>query len=393
MSFIADFIKKESSSGIVLIIVTIFALFIANSNLSYIYETIIHKDFHITLFNNIFHASILHFTNDGLMAIFFLLIGLEIKRELIEGGLSSKEKCILPTVAALGGMVVPAIIFYLFNSHDIEAIKGWAIPMATDIAFALGILSLLGKRVPVTLKIFLMALAILDDLGAILIIAIFYSANISFLYLALSGMIVIILILLNKFNVLKKSPYLILGVVLWYFVLKSGIHATFAGVILAFTIPLNSISKEGKSISIAKEIEGRLHYWVAFFIIPVFAFVNAGLTLKMSLIQNITQPMPLGIIIGLFIGKQIGVFGFSFIAIKLKFSKLPKGTNWIQFYGVCVLTGIGFTMSIFIALLSYPPNLYNSLDLLAIFVGSVLSGLIGWVILFFGKKKIISNNS
>ena len=385
VSFIGDFIKKESSSGIILMFITVLALLVANSKFSFIYTLIIFRDIHLSLFNYPIHFSIQHFTNDGLMAVFFLLIGLEIKREIIEGGLSTKEKCILPTVAAIGGMVIPALIFYFYNKSDPNALKGWAIPMATDIAFALGILSLLGNKIPATLKTFLMALAILDDLGAILIIAIFYTSKLSYLYLSLSAIVVIILIFLNKFNVNKKSPYLILGLFLWLFILKSGIHATFAGVILAFTIPLKNSNNNGTLKSLSKEIEAKLHYWVAFFIIPVFAFVNAGLTLDVGMIKNLTQSMPLGIIIGLFIGKQIGVFGFSYIAIKFKISELPRGANWTQFYGVCILTGIGFTMSIFIALLSYPQNYYESLDILAVFVGSLLSGAVGLLVLCFSK--------
>jgi Na+:H+ antiporter, NhaA family len=388
MNFIEEFIKKESSAGIVLIFITIAALAVANSPLVDIYNNILHTPLSFDLGPLSIHTSFVHAINDGLMTIFFLLIGLEVKRELLEGDLSSPAQCVLPGVAALGGMIAPAAVFLLFNYGDPDAFKGWAIPMATDIAFALGILSLFGKRVPVSLKIFLMALAILDDLGAILIIAIFYSDGLSFLALGIASLAFIGLIILNILGVVKKTAYALIGIILWVAILKSGIHATIAGVLLAFTIPLTAKDKKGKPVSVSKEMEHNLHYWVAFFIIPIFAFANAGLTLNLQDFSNLIEPMPLGIILGLFIGKQIGVFGFSYIAIKLKLASLPKNSDWKQFYGVALLTGIGFTMSIFIALLSYSPELYHSLDLLAILVGSLLSGVAGFAVLALSLKKI-----
>ncbi len=381
MKFIEEFIKKESSAGIMLIFITIFALLVANSPLSGLYDALLHTPLSFSIGTFHIHANLAHSINDGLMTIFFLLIGLEVKREILEGDLSTPAQMFLPGFAAIGGMLVPALTFVLFNHGDPKAMTGWAIPTATDIAFALGILSLFGKRVPVSLKIFLMALAILDDLGAILIIAFFYSHDLSFVALGVALVATIGLIILNYFGIIKKTAYVLIGIILWFAILKSGIHATLAGVILAFTIPLNAKTSTGKHVSVSKEMEQNLHYWVAFFIIPIFAFANAGLTLNLQDFKDLLTPMPLGIILGLFLGKQIGVFLFSWAAIKFKFAKLPKGSNWGQFYGVAMLTGIGFTMSLFIALLSYPPDLYHSLDRLAILVGSLLSGVIGFIIL------------
>lgn len=385
---IEEFIKKESTSGILLIFVTLTALFLQNSFLTDFYTNFLYTPVQITFGNFGIAKPFLLWVNDGLMAIFFFLIGLEVKREVLEGELSSKEQIVLPLIAALGGMVVPALIFTLFNQGNTEAMKGWAIPTATDIAFALGILSLLGNRVPVSLKIFLMALAIIDDLGAIVIIALFYTNELSWISLvcamsALSG-----LILLNRFGVIKKAAYILLGVVLWLSVLKSGVHATIAGVAFAFTIPLHSLSTTGERFSMLKQMEHDLHYWVAFFILPLFAFVNAGVDLKGLQLSAIFSDVSLGIVLGLFLGKQVGVFGFSYLAIKFKYAVLPKGSTFKQLYGASVLTGIGFTMSLFVNTLAYnDSNIFYYADKLAILLGSFLSGIAGYLFLRFSSKE------
>jgi len=386
MKIIDNFIKKESSAGILLIIVTVMALILQNSALSSLYTSFLHTPIEIRFGALEIAKPLLLWVNDGLMAIFFLLIGLEVKREIIKGHLSSIQQMALPGIAALGGMVVPALIFILFNQHDSFAIKGWAIPTATDIAFALGILSLLGKRVPLSLKIFLMALAIIDDLGAIVIIALFYTSELSTISIIIASLSLITLFIMNRMGVIRKTAYMLVGVVLWVSVLKSGVHATLAGVALAFMIPLHSTDEKGKEISIAKEIECGLHHWVAFMILPLFAFVNAGVDLKGISVDEMIGSVPLGIMLGLFIGKQVGVFGFSWIAIKLGWAKLPKSSSWLQLYGVAVLTGIGFTMSLFVDSLAYnDTSIYHYADKLAILLGSFFSAIIGYLIL---KKNI-----
>ena len=295
---------------------------------------------------------------------------------------------VLPLIAAVGGMVVPALIFILFNQGDAFAMKGWAIPTATDIAFALGILSLLGKRVPVSLKIFLMALAIIDDLGAIVIIALFYTSDLSLLSILIASTCLVGLITLNRMHVIKKAAYILIGVVLWLSVLKSGVHATIAGVALAFTIPLYSFKENGERFSMLKEMEHDLHYWVAFFILPVFAFVNAGVDLKGLEVSSLLSDISLGILLGLFLGKQVGVFGFSYLAIKLKFAVLPQEANLKQLYGVSVLTGIGFTMSLFVNTLAFnDSDAFHYADKLAVLLGSFLSGIVGYFFLRTFSKE------
>lgn len=384
---IEDFIKKESSAGIILILVTVLALLLKNSPFSGWYDTFLHIPLEIGVGPFHLEKSLLHWINDGLMTIFFLLIGLEVKREIIEGHLSSLKQAALPGIAAIGGMAIPALIFVLFNQHDPIALKGWAIPTATDIAFALGILSLLGKRVPVSLKVFLMALAIIDDLGAIIIIAIFYTANLSITSLLVALLALVILIIFNRMGVTRKAAYFIVGAVLWISVLKSGVHATLAGVMLAFTIPLNARDKNNQPYSPLKQIEHKLHYWVAFFILPLFAFVNAGVDITQIAFVQMAESVPLGIMLGLFIGKQLGVFGFSWIAIRLKWAKLPEGGTWTRFYGVAVLTGIGFTMSLFIDMLAFTDDsLFQYTDKLAILIGSFVSGIIGYFIIRMSRN-------
>jgi NhaA family Na+:H+ antiporter len=320
------------------------------------------------------------------MAIFFLLIGLEVKREFLEGQLSTPSQVALPGIAAIGGMVVPALFYTYINFGDETAMRGWAIPTATDIAFALGILAMLGKRVPLSLKIFLMALAIIDDLGAIVIIALFYTVELSTLSIAVAASALFTLILMNFFGVAKKAAYIVVGVVLWVSVLKSGVHATLAGVALAFTIPLNCKSKNGETCSLSKEMEKDLHFWVAFFILPLFAFVNAGVDLRGVSLDQMTTGVPLGIMAGLFLGKQIGVFGFSWVAIKLGLAKIPDKSTWLRLYGVSILTGIGFTMSLFVDSLAFTDgNLYQQTDKLAVLIASFSAGIVGYLILRTAK--------
>ena len=376
MKIIQSFIKKESSAGILLIFVTILALFLSNSLFADLYTAFLHLPIEIRVGDLHIDKHLYHWVNDGLMAVFFLLIGLEVKREVLEGHLSSLTQIALPSIAAMGGMCVPALIYIVFNVNDAFALKGWAIPTATDIAFALGILSLLGSRIPISLKIFLMALAIIDDLGAIVIIAFFYTAELSTLALSVATACLIFLVIFNFLGVNRKTAYVLVGLVLWVSVLKSGVHATLAGVALAFTIPLH----------LAKSLEHDLHYWVAFLILPLFAFVNAGINLEGLSLSLMTHSVPLGIVLGLFLGKQLGVFGFSWIAIKLGLASLPQGSNWRQLYGVAVLTGIGFTMSLFVGSLAFTDDqIYQQADKLAILLGSFLSGSVGYFILRLGK--------
>lgn len=388
MNIIEEFMRKESSSGILLIFATILALLLSNSFLAPIYESFLHIPVGIRLGSLQLDKSLYHWVNDGLMAIFFLLIGMEVKRELLEGHLSSISQVALPGIAAVGGMVIPAAIYLTLNKDNPIAINGWAVPTATDIAFALGVLSLLGKRIPASLKIFLMTLAIIDDLGAIVIIAIFYTTKLSLISLTVAGIALAILILLNKFGVTRKAAYFIVGIVLWLSVLKSGVHATLAGVALGFTIPLVGKDEKSQPISPLQELEHSLHPWVAFFILPLFAFVNAGVNVTQISFAQIAGSVPLGIMLGLFVGKQLGVFGFSWLAIKFKLARLPEGSNWIKLYGISVLTGIGFTMSLFILSLAFEDDrLFQYTDKLAILIGSFVSGIFGYFILKTVKNK------
>lgn len=388
---ISEFIEKEYSVGILLIVATILALFLQNSFLSNFYTSFLHTPVEIRFGDLQIAKPLLLWVNDGLMAIFFFLIGLEVKREAIEGHLSSISQSILPIIAAIGGMIVPALVFIAFNKGESFAMNGWAIPTATDIAFALGVLMLLGKRVPVSLKIFLLALAIIDDLGAIVIIALFYTSELSALSITVASLALVILFIMNRLGVAKKAAYILIGIILWVSVLKSGVHATLAGVALAFMIPLVSRSKDGGSFSMSKELEHDLHYWVGLMILPLFAFVNAGVSLTQIEFEDMFSSVPMGIMLGLFIGKQVGVFGFSWLAIKIGIASLPRDSSWIQLYGVSVLTGIGFTMSLFVDTLAYnDTNLYNYADKLSILLGSLFSGLLGYAILrIFSNKEIV----
>ncbi|WP_456402666.1 Na+/H+ antiporter NhaA [Hydrogenimonas sp.] len=392
MKLLEEFIKRESTAGVLLILVTIVALVLQNSPLSELYSGFLHTPVEIRFGALQIAKPLLLWVNDGLMAIFFFLIGLEVKREVMEGHLSSMKQVALPGIAALGGMVVPALVYILFNKGESFAMNGWAIPTATDIAFALGILSLLGNRVPVSLKIFLMALAIIDDLGAIIIIALFYTSDLSMLSIGIASAALVTLFVMNRMGVAKKAAYILVGVVLWVSVLKSGVHATLAGVALAFFIPLKSTASDGKIFSMAKEMEHDLHYWVAFLILPLFAFVNAGVDLRGISVEEMFGPVPMGIMLGLFIGKQLGVFGFSWLAIRFGFASLPDGANWRQLYGVAILTGIGFTMSLFVDSLAFSDSeVYKYADKLAILLGSFLSGIVGYLVLRTGSGKRSEN--
>jgi len=383
---IETFIKRESSAGIVLIIVTIIALLLQNSVLSDLYSSFLHTHVEIRFGNLQIAKPLLLWVNDGLMAVFFFLIGLEVKREVMEGHLSSLSQIALPGLAALGGMVVPALVFIAFNRSESFAMNGWAIPTTTDIAFALGVLSLLGNRFPFSLKAFLLALAIIDDLGAIVIIALFYTVELSAVSIFIASIALTTLFSMNRMGVANKAAYILVGIVLWVSVLKSGVHATLAGVTLAFMIPLTSKGSDGKAFSMSKEMEHGLHYWVAFMILPLFAFVNAGVDLRGISFEEMLNPVPMGILLGLFIGKQLGVFGFSWLAIKSGFANLPKDSSWKQLYGVSILTGIGFTMCLFVDSLAYnDTQVYHYADKLAILLGSFLSGIIGYYVLKSSK--------
>lgn len=388
---INNFIKNETSSGVILILVTVFALVLRNSGLSEYYYDFLHITIHFSVKDLDISKPLYLWINDGLMALFFLVVGLEIKRELLAGHLSSWEKISLPTFAAIGGMLCPALIYYFFNQNDPVAMNGWAIPTATDIAFSLAILSLLGKRVPISLKIFLMALAILDDIGAILIIALFYTSNLSVEVLYISLFIIFILFVMNRMGISMISLYIIVGIILWVTVLKSGVHATLAGIVLAFAIPFKT-KKDNKVNSPVRHLEHNLHSWVAFFILPLFAFANAGVDLRDIDFTKMTQGVPLGIMLGLFFGKQLGVFIFTFIAVKLKLAKIPKCTTWLQIYGISALTGIGFTMSLFIDSLAFVDDTsYFYTDRLAILIASLFSGILGYLILRFAKSRKACN--
>ena len=381
------FFKLEAASGLVLLFAAVIALIISNSDLSNAYFDILNS--YLKLGVGIFSLklSVLHWINDVLMAIFFFLVSLEIKREFIQGELSNPKQALLPIVAAVGGMVVPALIYIAINFKDPVTLKGWAIPSATDIAFSLGVLSLLGKRVPLSLKVFLTALAIIDDLGAIVIIAFFYSGEVQYFYLLLMLGCLIILLILNKFNVRNFIPYLIVGLFLWEFTHVSGIHATIAGVLLALTIPHKSSDKK-HSGSLLLKLEHAISPYVAFGIMPIFAFANAGVSLEGVTFASLMSPVPLGILCGLFFGKQIGVFIFSYISIKLNFAEMPNNSDWLKLYGVGILTGIGFTMSLFVGNLAFADATTHTDGVkIGVLLGSLLSTVFGYSLIFFGSKK------
>ncbi len=375
---IRDFFKMESAGGILLVIAAAVAMTIANTPLNDAYQGFLHT--------YILGMSVSHWINDGLMAIFFLLIGLEVKRELLEGALKSKETAIFPAIAAVGGMLAPALVYVMFNSGDPAAIQGWAIPAATDIAFALGIMALLGKRVPVSLKVFLLALAIIDDLGVVVIIALFYTGDLSTTALAVGFAMTATLFILNSRKVTKLTPYMIVGAILWFAVLKSGVHATLAGVVIGFAIPLQG--KEGEH-SPLKHMEHALHRYVAFGILPLFAFANAGISLEGVSVDGLTAMLPLGIALGLLVGKPLGIFSFSWVAVKMGVAKLPDGINFKHIFAVSVLCGIGFTMSIFISSLAFGPvnAEFDTYARLGILMGSTTAAVLGYFLLHISLPK------
>ena len=379
------FFKLEAASGLVLLFSAVLALIISNSTYSTLYFEYLQKYIFIG-FNEIgLKLSVLHWINDALMAIFFFFVTLEIKREFLQGELSNFKQALLPIIAAVGGMVIPALIYVIVNLGDTETLNGWAIPSATDIAFSLGVLSLLGKRVPLSLKVFLTALAIIDDLGAILIIAIFYSGDLNIKYLLLMLTAFIILLITNKFNIKKFLPYLIVGVFLWDFTHNSGIHATIAGVLLAMTIPHR---KKEKDFSLLIKVEHAISPYVAFGIMPLFAFANAGVSLEGLSFSSLLDKVPLGIVLGLFVGKQLGVFIFSYVSIKLKIAQMPSNTSWYNFYGVGILTGIGFTMSLFVGNLAFVENMqYMDGVKIGVLTGSLLSTLAGYFLILLTPNR------
>jgi len=379
------FFKLEAARGLVLLIAAIIALIVSNSNFSELYFHTLEQYLFIGINKFGLKLSVHHWINDALMAIFFFFVTLEIKREFIQGELSNFKKALLPIIAAVGGMVIPALFYIFINYGNSETLNGWAIPSATDIAFSLGILSLLGSRVPISLKIFLTALAIIDDLGAILIIAFFYSGDLSISYLSLILISYIFLLILNKFGVKKFMPYLLVGIFMWFFTYKSGIHATIAGVLLASAIPHR---KKDKDFSLLVKIEHAISPYVAFIIMPLFAFANAGVSLDGLTISSLMLPVPLGILLGLFFGKQLGVMFFSFFAVKLGVAQMPDNSSWLTLYGVSILTGIGFTMSLFVGNLAFIENTqYIDGVKIGVLAGSLLSTIFGYFILLITTKK------
>lgn len=389
-NFLSNFLRLESAGGILLIFAAVLAIILANSPLQSYYALLINTPVEIKIGALEIAKPLLLWINDGLMVVFFFMIGLELKREFIEGELSNKKNIILPGFAALGGMLVPALIYIYLNIDDDTALRGWAIPTATDIAFALGVLSLLGSKVPTSLKVFLTSLAIFDDVGAIIIIAIFYTSKISITSLIIVLCCLPILLWINKRNPSSTSVYIMVGVVMWVAMLKSGVHATLVGIILAMFIPMRS--KTDPNYSPVKRMERDLHSLVAFFVLPVFAFANAGVNFTGVGTEQILHSVPLGIALGLLLGKQVGVFGFCWLAVKLKFTQLPNDMSWMSLYGTAALCGIGFTMSLFIGSLSFEETSVNLLfdERLGILLGSFISGVIGYLVL---RKTLLSENN
>ncbi len=379
------FFKLEAAGGLLLLISAMIALIISNSSYSENYFHTLHEYIFIGINSFGLKLSVLHWINDALMAIFFFFVTLEIKREFIHGELSNIKQASLPIIGAIGGMLVPALIYIFININTPETLNGWAIPSATDIAFSIGILSLLGSRVPISLKVFLTALAIIDDLGAIIIIAFFYTGDLSIKFLGLLLLTFILLLVLNNFKVKKFLPYLLLGLFLWFFTYKSGVHATIAGVLLACSIPHR---EKEHDFSLLVKLEHSISPYVVYFIMPLFAFANAGVSLEGISFNSFLAPVPLGILLGLFIGKQLGVFVFSYASIKLGIAQMPNKANWISFYGVGILTGIGFTMSLFVGNLAFINNVqYMDGVKIGVLSGSLLSTLFGYFLLLLCNKK------
>ncbi|NNL11585.1 MAG: Na+/H+ antiporter NhaA [Pseudomonadales bacterium] len=387
------FIHSESGGGILLFLAAVLAIVIANSPLDVYYELFLSVLVEVKIGEVVISKPLLLWINDGLMAIFFFLVGLELKRELLVGELSNRANIVLPAVGAVGGMLVPAGIYLLLNADDAAASPGWAIPAATDIAFALGVLALLGNRVPPSLKVFLVSLAIFDDVGAIIIIALFYTANISLMPLIVAGCCAFFLFLMNRSGVISKSPYLLMGLLMWGAMLKSGVHATLAGVLLAFFIPLRAKYSAGQSP--LKELEKDLHNVVAMYILPLFAFANAGIDLRSMSLGHVFHDVPLGIALGLFFGKQIGIFGLCALFIKSGLTQMPRGFNWMALYGASALCGIGFTMSLFIGSLAFEETGVNVMfdERLGIILGSLASGILGYCLLRKALPEVAATGS
>ena len=386
-----EFFRLESASGILLAGFTLLALIWANSPWKESYEAVWNTEVSIGLSSARLSKSLLHWINDGFMTVFFLLVGLEIKRELLIGELAEIKKATLPIAAALGGMVVPALIYIAIN-HQTSTVSGWGVPMATDIAFSLGVLTLLGKRVPYQLKIFLTAFAIVDDLGAVLVIAIFYTSEISFIALGATVAVFATLLVLNKAGVRRLLPYLLLGLLLWLAVLKSGVHATIAGVMLAMTIPARRHSEQNEKDTEGtplQTLEHALHPWVSFIIMPVFALSNAGVGLSGQLLSTILHPVGLGTILGLLLGKQIGITLFSWLAVRTGIASLPSSVRWLHVYGASLLGGIGFTMSLFIAVLAFGEGHLLSIAKIGVLIASGLAGTVGWIVLRKTKVQVM----
>jgi Na+:H+ antiporter, NhaA family len=383
LSVLRNFLDNEAAGGLALMAAAALALVVANSPLAPAYFGALHA--------HVGPLSVSHWINDGLMAVFFLLVGLEIKRELLDGQLSTWPRRALPGIAAAGGMAVPALIYAAFNWNDPETLRGWAIPSATDIAFALGVLSLLGPRVPTSLKVFLAALAILDDLGAVVIIAVFYAGNLSFPDLGLAAAVLAALAALNRLGVLRLLPYLLLGAALWFFVLRSGVHATIAGVALALAIPLRPAPGRPDDVagSPLHRLEHALNRWVAFGVVPVFGFANAGVSFAGVSADALLVPLTLGVSLGLLVGKLVGVFGAAALTIRAGLADVPMGASWAQLAGVALLCGIGFTMSLFIGLLAFAddPALQDEVKI-GILLGSGTAGLLGWAVLRVAPRDV-----
>ncbi len=390
VSYLKEFFKLEASGALLLLAGTILGLVFANTGLVVFYNYFLDVPVAVQVGKLEIAKPLLLWINDGLMAIFFFLIGLELKREFLEGELSNPSQIVMPLLGAVGGMLVPALIFVYFNINDSVGIKGWAIPAATDIAFALGVITVFGTRAPISLKIFLTSLAIFDDIGAIIIIALFYSANISVFSLICAAILIISLFVLSKRGVKSLTPYIVIGVILWVAVLKSGVHATLAGVVLAFFIPMYDHSnKKDEAHSPLVKLEHDLHPTVAYFILPIFAFANAGVSFSGITLKSLIDPIPIGIAAGLIFGKQIGIFGFSYIGNKLGIAKMPEGADWLSIYGVSALCGIGFTMSLFISSLAYENEGTDYIEesRIGILLGSVIAAAIGYFILIIALKR------
>ncbi|MFQ2090970.1 Na+/H+ antiporter NhaA [Aeromonas taiwanensis] len=385
------FLKLESASGIILILAALVAIGLANSALAQHYQSFLNTEVQVRIAALDINKPLLLWINDGFMAIFFLLVGLEVKREMLEGALSSRVQATFPAIAAVGGMLAPALIYSFFNYGDEATRAGWAIPAATDIAFALGVMALLGKRVPTSLKVFLLALAIMDDLGVIVIIALFYTQQLSLSALAIGVAATLTLLWMNRRGEDRIGLYMLVGLVLWVAVLKSGVHATLAGVIVGFMIPLNS----KRYASPLKHLEHVLHPWSAFLILPLFAFANAGVSLEGISLSALLSPLPMGIILGLFVGKPLGIFSISWLAVKLGVAQLPKGVNFKQIFAVSILCGIGFTMSMFIASLAFEHGGvdYGSYSRLGILAGSTLAAVAGYIALRISLPRGEANQS